>query len=75
LKQTESFFARAHEHMAKSKHEEWIEDIRNADGVQGGIKLSQWEQEFLENIEGRLAEGRTLTEGQRNKLEDIWNRI
>lgn len=59
----------------KSKHEQWIEDIRSAEGAHSGIKLSQWEEEFVENIEGRLAEGRTLTEGQANKLEDIWTRI
>lgn len=62
--------------MAKTKHDEWVEDIRSAEGcVTGGITLSQWEQEFVANIEERLTEGRTLTEGQGNKLEDIWNRI
>lgn len=62
--------------MAKTKHDEMVEDIRSAEGcVTGGITLSQWEQEFVENIEERLAEGRSLTEGQGNKLEDIWNRI
>lgn len=55
----------------KSKHEQWIEDIQSADGAEGGIKLSQWEAEFVENIEGRIAEGRTLTEGQADKLEQI----
>lgn len=60
---------------AKTKHDEWIEDIRSADGAMGGITLSTWEAEFIESIEARLAEGRTLTEGQAHKLEDIWNRI
>ena len=60
---------------AKTKHDEWIEDIRSADGAIGGISLSTWEAEFVETIEARLAEGRTLTEGQADKLEQIWNRI
>lgn len=62
--------------MTKTRHDEMVEDIRSAEGcVTGGITLSQWEQEFVENIEARLADGRTLTEGQGHKLEDIWNRI
>lgn len=62
--------------MAKTKHDDMIEDIRSAEGcVTGGITLSQWEQEFVENIEERLGGGRTLTEGQAEKLEQIWNRI
>lgn len=60
---------------AKTKHDEWIEDIRSADGAIGGISLSTWEAEFVETIEARLGEGRTLTEGQAEKLEQIWNRI
>lgn len=60
---------------AKTKHDQWIEDIRSADGAIGGISLSTWEAEFVETIEARLAEGRTLTEGQADKLEQIWNRI
>ena len=61
--------------MAKSKHEQWIEDIREADGVEGGIKLNDWEEEFVESIEERLSEGKTLTEAQAEKLEQIWGRI
>lgn len=62
--------------MAKSKHHEMVEDIRSAEGcVTGGITLSQWEQEFVENIEERLGEGRTLTEGQADKLDQIWTRV
>jgi len=61
--------------MSQSKHEEWVEDIRNADGAMGGIKLSDWEEEFMDSVESRLQEGKTLTEGQAEKLEQIWNRI
>lgn len=51
--------------------EEMIEDIRNADGVAGGIKLNQWEQEFMDNIE----ELDSLSPGRREKLIEIWDRI
>lgn len=61
--------------MNKSRHEQWVEDIREADGVHGGIKLSDWEQEFVESIEERLAEGKTLTDKQAEALEKIWDRI
>lgn len=61
--------------MSESKHEEWIEYIRGANGVAGGITLSQWEEEFVESVEGRLQDGKTLTEAQAEKLEQIWDRI
>lgn len=60
--------------MSESKHEEWIEYIRGANGVAGGT-LSQWEEEFVESVEGRLQDGKTLTEAQAEKLEQIWDRI
>lgn len=61
--------------MPQSKHGQWIEDIRAADGVSGGITLSQWEQEFVDSVEGRLEAERTLTEKQAETLEKIWDRI
>jgi hypothetical protein len=59
----------------KSKHEQWIEDIREADGVQGGIKLTSWEQDFVTNVESRLESDRSLTPAQVETLEKIWDRI
>ncbi len=59
--------------MADSR--EMIEDIRNADGVSGGIELSEWEQEFVESAEDQLNAGRPLTKRQRAKLAEIWDRI
>lgn len=55
--------------------EEMVEDVRSADGCIGGIRLSQWEQEFVGSIEERLAEGRTLTPRQLEVLTAIWDRI
>lgn len=54
---------------------EMVEDIRSADGVSGGITLSEWEQEFVESIEDRLNSGKSLTPRQIEVLEGIWDRI
>jgi hypothetical protein len=59
----------------KSKHQQWVDDIRSAEGAVGGIKLSQWEEEFVESIEDRLGKMLSLTPDQSAKLEEIWDRI
>lgn len=61
--------------MSQSKHEEWVEDIRSADGAMGGIELSSWEQEFMDSIEQRLESKKSLTTAQAETLEKIWDRI
>lgn len=52
-----------------------LEDIGEADGVMGGIKLSDWESEFIDSVTTRLESGRALSEAQLESLEKIWNRI
>jgi hypothetical protein len=59
----------------QTKHEEWVQDIRGADGAIGGIKLNEYEQEFMDSVEGRLEAGRSLTPAQAELLEKIWDRI
>ncbi len=54
---------------------EMIEDIRSADGVSGGITLDDWEEGFVDSIENRLNDDRSLTPGQLASLEKIWDRI
>lgn len=58
--------------LAKAK--EWASDIR-ADENGGGIELNEWEQEFIESVEDALAENRSLTPLQMEKLEEIWGRV
>lgn len=58
-----------------TRHEQMIEDIRNASGVIGGIKLTQWEEEFIDSIEDLLVDEESLTEPQSEKLKEIWDRI
>ena len=59
--------------MASDK--EMLEDIRSAEGCVNGITLTQWEEEFVESLEDQLGRGRRLTEKQRDKLREIWDRI
>ncbi len=54
---------------------EMLEDIKNADGVSGGVTLSEWEAEFVDSIDDWLNKGRTLTPKQGETLEKIWDRI
>jgi hypothetical protein len=58
-----------------SRFEQMIDDIENASGVIGGIKLSQWEEEFMDSIKDRLSDEKSLTEPQIEKLKEIWDRI
>ncbi len=55
---------------------EMLDDIDIAVSVQtGGITLSEWEEEFVESISNQLDEGRTLTDSQYEKLNQIWDRV
>lgn len=56
--------------------EEEIQDIieRCKDAAQDG-ELSQWEEEFIASIEAQFEEKGTLSDGQIEKLEQIWEKI
>lgn len=47
-----------------------IEDCEARDS-----KLSEWEQQFIASIGEQLAEGGGLSQKQRERLEQIWERI
>lgn len=55
--------------------EQMIEDIQNADGVEGGIKLNQLERERIDSIEDWLGDDKSLTETQLKTLRKLWDRI
>ena len=38
-------------------------------------KLSEWEQQFIDSISKQLEHGRSLTDKQRERLEQIWERV
>lgn len=46
-----------------------IEDCRKRDR-----KLSAWDADFLDSIETRMNENRTLTPKQIEKLDEIWEK-
>jgi len=62
--------------MPKTSPAEMLSDIQSARVAKsGGIKLSDWEGEFVENIAAFLSSGRSLSSNQLTKLEQIWDKI
>ncbi len=58
--------------------DKWVEqitDIGEANGISGGIELDDYDEEFIDNIENQLSEGRRLTPRQIEHLDSIWARI
>lgn len=56
--------------MSTEDHHEMIEDCLDRES-----RMSDWEEEFIESLEEWLANGKTLTERQAEKLEDVWERV
>lgn len=54
--------------------EQMLTDIEESSTAQNGIRLSAWEEEFIDSIEHQIAAGRTLTEKQQAALSRIWER-
>ena len=55
---------------------EMYNDIRSATRAKsGGIRLSDWEQEFIDNVGKRILGLQGLTEKQAETLKAIWDRI
>jgi len=38
-------------------------------------KLSDWERGFIDDMSKRLGDGKSLTPGQAEKLDQIWERV
>ena len=53
-----------------TEYHQLIADCRARD-----TKLSAWDADFLDSIEGRLNENRTLTVKQIDCLDDIWEKV
>ncbi|KKL94096.1 hypothetical protein LCGC14_1868150 [marine sediment metagenome] len=47
-----------------------IEDCQNRES-----KLSDWEAQFIDNIDSQIRDDGSLSEKQQEKLEQIWERI
>lgn len=56
--------------MADDDIAQMIEDCEARDS-----KLSEWEQQFIDSIGRQLAEHGGLSQKQRERLEQIWERI
>ena len=56
--------------MADDDIAQMIEDCEARDS-----KLSEWEQQFIDSIGRQLAKNGSLSQKQRERLEQIWERI
>ena len=56
--------------MADDDIAQMIEDCEARDS-----KLSEWEQQFIDSIGAQLARTGGLSQKQRKRLEEIWNRV
>lgn len=52
-----------------------IEEARGVDPSRGGLKLSAWEEDFFDSIKEQFEDRGTLTDKQKAKLSEIWERI
>lgn len=50
--------------------EQMVTDCENRES-----KLSDWERGFIDDMRVRLGRGDTLTPGQQEKLDEIWERV
>lgn len=53
--------------------EDWHQMIKDIENRQE--QLSDWEMQFVDNIDNRLGRGYSLTPTQSDKLEEIWDRL
>lgn len=58
--------------------EQMLDDCESAKTVpeaNGGPGFTDWELEFLESLRDQVDDGRTLSQRQMSKLEDLWNKV
>lgn len=53
-----------------TEHEQMVVDCENRES-----KLSDWERTFIDSIGKQLGDGKSLTEKQADRLEQIWERV
>lgn len=54
--------------------EEKVDDLYQSTGC-SNVKWTAWELDFIENIHDQIEEGKTLTSGQRTKVNEIWDKL
>jgi len=55
---------------ANAEHQLMVQDC-----IACEAKLTDWERSFIDSLEHQLAQDRTLSEKQADKLDAIWERV
>lgn len=61
----------------KATPQEMLEAIETATSIasrNGGLKLNEWEEGFVNSVTEQLDNGKSLSEKQVEKLTDIWDK-
>lgn len=53
-----------------TEHEQMVADCEAREG-----RLSDWERSFVDSIGRQLAQGRSLTDKQSARLEEVWDKV
>jgi hypothetical protein len=59
----------------RAKTEQMLEDCESAMTVRGGTNYDMWELDFLASIREQFDDRGRLTDVQREKLEELWDKI
>ena len=60
--------------MERETPEQMLNDIHESSQARNGVRLSVWEEEFVDSIEYQIGRGRSLTDKQLAVLQRIWER-
>lgn len=52
-----------------TEHEQMLDDCEQRES-----RLSDWERQFVDSIGKQLRDGRSLTEKQAARLDEVWNK-
>ena len=53
-----------------AEHQQLVDDCEAREA-----RLSDWERGFVDSVKAKLATGASLTKGQAEKLDEVWERV
>ncbi len=51
-------------------HAQMVEDCEKRES-----RMDEWEQDFISSLSDRLGDGKSLTDRQADKLDEIWEKV